>query len=259
MSQFRRNLLNTANENIPNIEGLLFWFDSKDPSADNSYNLDSTTWKVKTDIQSIKDYSLSLQGASHFTNDGLYCIASDTTPAYAVNNTSIFYYLNLPSQDFTVEIACDLIYKEGSDEKFIYGSTYTKNGAEQWRGGFNTNNGNYVYAYAYNNNWYKYNLNTQVKFGKHIITIKFNKAQRLLSFFIDGEIIETLTIDHDYKFPAHQYNAFALGGYDGIGAIPANAASRIMNGYFHSFKFYNRQLTDLDIQKSAQFAINRYF
>lgn len=252
----RRFIMNSngvkIQEQHPSLSSLLFQFDAKDNVNTGTFDAFSRNWYMKSDLNI--DYYLSLRSAAYFQDGGLHCFAT-SVPAYAGNDITIFNQIT-PSDNCTVEIVCDITFKNTST-KYIYGSTYTSNPGAKWRSGFAIEDNMYSFNYYYDD-WIYASIAPAI-YGKQVIHLTIDNINKVVTLYVNGQVHGTLQLPYGYKFPTSYANAFSLGGYDSTQGNVTDAASRTMNGIMYNFGYHTKILDKSEIEKCVNYLKQRYF
>ena len=272
MSGYRRRAMMRINkkplqEGTPVEDGLIFWLDGKDVDSNSSY------WSSSTLVNSfVQNFRLKYSSTNTVKNQGK-CMTITGTGKNAGASESIDYgnttnngriqpniflgYSTSHPFSFEVFFKVTSLPSSSVNEHKIVGAT--------WNWGDADSNYRYCldcykdkrirFSQYINNTWHTTYFDTLITLGYHHIVVNVDCTNNKLTAFLDGNI--SCEDSAGYGCPNGTYsNAIGLARYNGLQNTDTNASSVI--GDFYSLTYYNRILTDAEVNQNYEFYKNRY-
>ena len=270
MSGYRRRAMMRINkkplqEGTPVEDGLIFWLDGKDVDSSSSY------WSSSTLVNSIvQNFRLKFSSTNTVKNQGkCMTITGNGTNAGASEqqgygndsdgriqpNIFLGYSTSHPFS-FDVFFNVTSLPSSSISEHRIVGGTWIWGDADaNYRYFLDYKDKRIRFSQNINNTWHTKYFDTLITLGYHHIVVNVDCTNNKLTAFLDGNI--SCEDSASYGCPNGTYsNAIGLARYNGLIAKDFEDASVI--GDFYSLTYYNRILTDAEVNQNYEFYKNRY-
>ena len=267
MSGYRRRAMMRINkkplqEDTPVEDGLIFWLDGKDVDSGSSY------WSSSTLVNSlVQNFRLKYSSTNTVKNQGkCMTITGNGKNAGASEqqgygsdgriqpNIFLGYSTSHPFS-FDVFFNVTSLPSSSISGHSIVGGTWTWGDADA----------NYRYTLAcagdkrimfgqyINGTWHWIYFDTLITLGYHHIVVNVDCTNNKLTAFLDGNI--SCEDSASYGCPNGTYsNAIGLARYSGL----MDGSDTSVIGDFYSLTYYNRILTDAEVNQNYEFYKNRY-
>lgn len=271
MSEYRRRAMMRINkkplqEGTPVEDGLIFWLDGKDVDSNSSY------WSSSTLVNSlVQNFRLKYSSTNTVKNQGKCMTITGTGKNAGASeqtgngnssdgriqpNIFLGYSTNHPFS-FDVFFNVTSLPSSSISEHRIVGGTWTWGDADaNYRYTLVcTGDKRIMFGQYINDTWRRIYFDTLITLGYHHIVVNVDCTNNKLTAFLDGNISCEDSASYGCPNGTHS-NAIGLARYVGLNNTSSDDASVI--GDFYSLTYYNRILTDAEVNQNYEFYKNRY-
>lgn len=269
MSGYRRRAMMRINkkplqEDTPVEDGLIFWLDGKDVDSGSSY------WSSSTLVNSlVQNFRLKYSSTNTVKNQGK-CMTitgngknAGASEQQGYGNSSdgriqpnIFLgYSTSNPFSFDVFFNVTTLPSSSISGHNIVGGTWIWGDADSnYRYNLScTGDKRIMFGQYINDTWRWIYFDTLITLGYHHIVVNVDCTNNKLTAFLDGNI--SCEDSASYGCPNGTYsNAIGLARYNGL----INDSDTSVIGDFYSLTYYNRILTDAEVNQNYEFYKNRY-